>query len=47
MPDEGRKQNKKQNLTGVLFYKFWLSKMVSVKTNKNKNWTPLLRTNFS
>ena len=31
----------------VLFCKSSLSKMVSVKTNKNKNWTPLLKTNFS
>ena len=29
------------------FCKSSLSKMASVKTNKNKNWTPLLKTNFS
>ena len=45
MLDEGRK-HKKQNMTGVLFCKFSLSKMASVKTNKNKNQTPLLKTNF-
>ena len=33
--------------TDVLFCKSSLSKMASVKTNKNKNWTPLLKTNFS
>ena len=32
---------------GVLFCKSRLSKMVSVKTNKNKNLTPLLKTNIT
>ena len=31
----------------VLLKKSNLSKMASVKTNKNRNWTPLLKTNFS
>ncbi len=30
----------------VLFCKFTLSKMTSTKTNKNKKWTPLPKTNF-
>ena len=33
--------------TAVLFCKSSISKMVSVKTNKDKNRTPLLKTNFS
>ena len=32
--------------TNVLFCKSSLSKMASVKTNKNKKWTPLPKTNF-
>ena len=35
------------NFYGVLFCKFKLNKMASIKTNKNKNLTPLLKTNFS
>ena len=33
--------------SGVLFCKSRLSKMASIKTNKNKKRTPLLKTNFS
>ena len=33
--------------TNVLFCKSSLSKMASVRTNKNKNLTPLLKANFS
>ena len=33
--------------TDVLFCESSLSKMVSIKANKIKNWTPLLKTNFS
>ena len=39
-------ETRKKILYIVLFCKSILSKMTSTKTNKNKKWTPLLRTNF-
>ena len=37
----------KRNFYDVFFCKFKLSEMASIKTNKNKNRIPLLKTNFS
>ena len=43
---EKQVETQKKNLYVVLFCKSILSKMTSTKTNKNKKWTPLLKTNF-
>ena len=40
------RNSKKKFLYIVLFCKSILSKMTSTKTNKNKKWTPLPKTNF-
>ena len=39
-------EEKKLSSLGVLLRKSILSKMTSAKTNKNKKWTPLPKTNF-
>ena len=39
-------ETQKKILYIVLFCKSILSKMTSTKTNKNKKWTPHLKTNF-
>ena len=39
-------EEKKLNSLGGLLRKSILSKMTSTKTNKNKKWTPLPKTNF-
>ena len=41
------KHEKNRQVPNVLFSKSSLSKMANIKTNKNKNRTPLLKTNFS
>ena len=39
-------ETRKKILYIVLFCKSIISKMTSTKTNKNKKWTPLQKTNF-
>ena len=43
---EKQVETRKKILYLVLFCKSILSKMTSTKTNKNKKWTPLPKTNF-
>ena len=43
---EKQVETRKKIFYVVLFCKSILSKMTSTKTNKNKKWTPLPKTNF-